>query len=402
MKKIFLLSLMIGLIVVSCTDPNTIGLEIQPTSDNIIISNTTSFSWQNPQTESEDSLRTDEALNLILGEINDPDFGVNRGSFYTQLLLKENNTDLGTNPIVDSVVLSYTYSGYYGDLEEFTSLEVNQISEEIFKDSVYYSNSFDMAIGNMDNVDAFNLSGNTEDPFLRIRLKNNFGQQILDLGNEILIDNENFLQDFMGISVLANSGNTLLYLNPDGTNSYLKIFYHNDENSSDTLFLDFELSGAAARINLFNEKSDNSIIEDNSRLYIQSMAGYKMKISINNIDSIKSLLDRKVINKVTMNFNVEDISSSEYEAHEKLVLVRVNDEGNNVFLSDFTLEGDAYFGGNLENSKYEFNITRYFFQLLNNASYTKDLYLLPAGAAVNANRTILSKDIKLQIYYSEL
>ena len=82
--------------------------------------------------------------------------------------------------------------------------------------------------------------------------------------------------------------------------------------------------------------------------------------------------------------------------------VRVNDEGNNVFLSDFTLEGDAYFGGNLENSKYEFNITRYFFQLLNNVSYTKDLYLLPAGAAVNANRTILSKDIKLQIYYSEL
>jgi hypothetical protein len=30
------------------------------------------------------------------------------------------------------------------------------------------------------------------------------------------------------------------------------------------------------------------------------------------------------------------------------------------------------------------------------------LYLLPAGAAVNANRTILDKDIKLTIHYSEL
>ena len=61
-----------------------------------------------------------------------------------------------------------------------------------------------------------------------------------------------------------------------------------------------------------------------------------------------------------------------------------------------------YFGGNLENERYEFNITRYFFQLLNNESYTNDLYLLPAGAVVNSNRTIIKKDINLEIYYSIL
>ena len=38
MNKIFSLSLLVGLIAVSCTDPNTIGLEVQPTSDNILIS----------------------------------------------------------------------------------------------------------------------------------------------------------------------------------------------------------------------------------------------------------------------------------------------------------------------------------------------------------------------------
>ena len=37
MNKIFSLSLLVALIAVSCTDPNTIGLEVQPTSDNIII-----------------------------------------------------------------------------------------------------------------------------------------------------------------------------------------------------------------------------------------------------------------------------------------------------------------------------------------------------------------------------
>ena len=400
MNKIFLSSL-IGLIVFSCNDPSTIGLEVQPNSDNIIIS---SLNFENfdSKTESEDSLRTDEAINLVLGEIADPYFGINSGAFYTQILLKENNIDLGTNPIVDSVVLSYSYSGYYGDFDAgFTNLEVNQIFESIYKDSVYYSNSFEVGIGNMYNVDDFRLSNNTEDPFLRIKLKNEFGQNILNLGSNLLVDNETFLQEFNGISLLAN-GNTMLYLNPDGSNSYLKIFYHNDENTLDTLILDFELGGDAARVNLFNEKDDNSVVVDESRMCIQSMAGYKVKININNVDSIKSLLTGKVLNKVTMSFDVEDYSQVEYAAHEKLALVRVNEQGENIFLDDFIIDGDVHFGGNLENNKYEFNITRYFHQLLSSPSYTNDLYLLPAGAAVNANRTILNNEIKLEIYFSEL
>ena len=132
------------------------------------------------------------------------------------------------------------------------------------------------------------------------------------------------------------------------------------------------------------------------------MAGYKAAIAVNNTDSIKAMLAGKAINKVTMSFDVEPGSTSEYAAHDKLFLVRVNEEGKNVFLTDYTIEGETHFGGRLEDDKYEFNITRYFYQLLNNDSYTNDLYLLPAGAAINANRTILSKDIKLIIHYSKL
>jgi hypothetical protein len=132
------------------------------------------------------------------------------------------------------------------------------------------------------------------------------------------------------------------------------------------------------------------------------MSGYKIKLSINNVDSIKSVLEDKVINRVSVVFKLKDGSQTEYSAHEKLVLVRINQDGDNVFLSDFTIGGDVYFGGNLENERYEFNITRYFFQLLNNESYTNDLYLLPAGAVVNSNRTIISREIDLEIYYSIL
>ena len=393
-----------GLIAASCTDPNTIGLEVQPTSDNIIISDISSFNWQTTQTDSEDSLRTDEALNLILGGIDDSQFGLNNAGFYTQILLTENNTDLGTNPIVDSVVMSYTYSGYYGDLENFTSLDVLILQEDIYKDSVYYSNSYQISsLGGMSYVESFSVSEDaSESPSLTIRLSDSFGQEILDLQNEGLKDNEAFLENFKGISVIASAQNTMLYLNPTGSNSFLKIYYHNEQSGSDTISLDFELGGDAARINLFNHKPLVNLNQEEDKVYIQSMAGYKTRISINNSDSLKSMLEGKSINKVTMSFDVNEGSQAEYTAHDKLFLVRVNEEGNNIFLTDFTIEGETHFGGRLEDDKYEFNITRYFYQLLNNDIYTNDLYLLPAGAAVNANRTILNKDIKLTIHYSEL
>ena len=266
MNRIISLSLIIGLIAVSCTDPNTIGLEVQPTSDNIIISSA-NFEGISSATESEDSLRTDEALNLILGEIDDSEFGLYNAGFYTQILLTENNTDLGDNPIVDSVVMSYTYSGYYGKLEKFTTISIQKLLNPIYKDSTYYSTS-DIVNISPNLFESFILNISTENPILKINLKDSIGQQILSLGNEVLKDNETFSENFYGLQIDASSTNTMLYLNPTGSNSFLKIYYHNDESGSDTLSLDFELGGDAARLSLFNEKTSESIIADNSRIYI--------------------------------------------------------------------------------------------------------------------------------------
>ena len=401
MNKIYFSALIVSFFLFSCTDPNTIGLEVQPASDKIILGNNNLNDFD-VLTQSEDSIRTDKAITLILGEINDPVFGSNIGAFRTQILLTENNTDLGENPIVDSVILSYSYSGYYGELEEFSGLDLTQIQTDLHKDTVYYSNSYDLSVGSIDNIESFNLSDDSENPFIKIKLRNEFGQQIINLGSDILQDNESFLEEFKGLSILAQAENTMLYLNPNGTNSFLKIYYHNDSSDGDTLSLDFELGGDVARMNLFNQKNEYDLIQDQSNAYIQSMSGYKIKLSINNVDSIKSVLEDKVINRVSVVFKLKDGSQTEYSAHEKLVLVRINQDGDNVFLSDFTIGGDVYFGGNLENERYEFNITRYFFQLLNNESYTNDLYLLPAGAVVNSNRTIISREIDLEIYYSIL
>ena len=133
------------------------------------------------------------------------------------------------------------------------------------------------------------------------------------------------------------------------------------------------------------------------------MSGYKSKIIINNLDSIKAVLANKTINKATINFGLSSESvNSFYDAHKKLFLRRVDESGNLVDLIDYTLEGENFFKGNLDGSNYQFVITRYLHSLLTNNSYTNELYLLDKDANINANRTIIEKDITLTIYYSQL
>ena len=391
--------LLVIIIFNSCTDQNNLGLEVQPESDIITFNVTENFTWQEGFTISEDSLPSDETLSLLLGQINDPIFGENNAEFITQILLSANNNIIGENPEVDSVILSYSYSGYYGELEDFSSVNVQEIDFDIFKDSVYYSNSFNLENTNS-LVNTFAIKKENESPFLKISLNNTFGQKILDFGETTLQDNDVFLQNFRGLHVTANSQNTILYLNPSGLNTKLVIYYHN--SSQDSLELEFQLDNNTARVNLFNDKSDFSILNDQSYKYIQSMAGYKLLVNINGLDSIKKVLSGKSINKATMTFSIADDSQIDYPAHEKLLLVRLDDEDRNIFLTDYIIEGESYFGGTLQNGEYNFNITRYLYQLINNNSYTNKLYLLPTGSTVNANRSILNNDVQLTIHFSEL
>ena len=118
--------------------------------------------------------------------------------FYTQILLTENNTDLGGNPTVDSVVISYTYSGYYGDLVDFSMIFMKEIEESIYKDSTYYSTKNIEDFGMPYNfVESFSLNTESEEnPVLRMNLQNQLGQKILNFGNDILKDNESLLNFF--------------------------------------------------------------------------------------------------------------------------------------------------------------------------------------------------------------
>ena len=133
------------------------------------------------------------------------------------------------------------------------------------------------------------------------------------------------------------------------------------------------------------------------------MAGYKSRLSISNLDSLQNMLADKAINKATLTFNINNSQiGQEFDPHESLFLGRIDMNGNVLDMPDFTFEGSSFFGGRLESNKYEFNITRYIHELINNPNYTNQLYLLDKFANINANRTVIDGNIVLTIFYSDL
>lgn len=389
-------------VLFACNDPDIIGLDL-PGSARFTITNDTTTNFT-IKTISEDSLRSDESQNLLLGQINDPIFGENKGSFCTQMLLPNNNINAIDGIEVDSVFLTYSISDHYGDLNESEDLEINvyRLSEDIYKDSNYYSDtSFNYDPNNLVTNYFINEGDSSNSSFINIQLDNSFGEMIMnETGGSNMIDNVAFLEFFKGFHVESTASNTILYLNPTADKSRFSIYYHEIEGDT-ALSFDFELGGDATRINMFNKKDINDISPDVNEIFIQSMAGYKAEFDFTNLEEIQTKCLGKSINRVTIDF--EAFENNDYPLHEKLYLLRENNEGKIVFLTDFTIEGEGHFGGEFDNNTYSFNITRYFVQLLTNDQYTNKLYLVPVLGSANANRTILNKSkIFINIIYTEI
>ena len=269
--------ILIIICLLSCSEPSIIGLEVQPDSEKITIRSNSSnlIDFDN---ESEESLINNTSLNL-LGELEDTYFLKNKASFITQILLAESNLILEEDLTVDSVILLYNYSDFYGNLDDISSINVRKIEQDIYSDTIYYSNDFSYNdFSQLPNVaEDYYVSFDSLNPLVRIKINNDIGQQILALGNTILSNNNDFLDYFKGLFVSAQAKNTILYLNPFATNSNFSIYYHNDLDSTNTL--SFQLDGNAARINVFEKVINNDILNNKENIYIESMSGYKCNIS---------------------------------------------------------------------------------------------------------------------------
>ena len=413
-KILYILLLFLLVIENSCKkkSPDDIGLPILPGND-LLNAKYVDTLLIIAHTVKADSLPSKNIAPTLLGAYNDPIFGVSSVSIFTQFSLSKANPDFGTNPFLDSVVLSLTYSKgqHYGMLVPQT-FKVHELLQNIYRDSVYYSNkllSYGMELGNTtikpNLTDSVKIDSLKYPPHLRIHLDKSFFQNFLH-NPSIYIDNTSLQEFFKGIFIVPTntmpSGEGAI-LSIDLANSYsgLTFFYHNTTDTTSYKFLiskDFSTHSS-----LFNHdysmtsdllaqlKSSQDIQED--KVYVQSMAGVRTRIII---PYLKDLYNKgKVaINKAELILPV-DVSSfagadSVFYPHPQLLAAIENTTLGPMFMPDY-FEGIDYFGGSYAATKYEytFNIARYVQQVLNGTKENGALLIISNASQSTGNRTVL-------------
>lgn len=387
----------------------------------------------------EDSIRTDEPEQMLLGSMKDPVFGTTVAGFYTQFQLSTGSHNFGTNPVLDSLVLQMAYSGYYGDTTTPQTVRVYELEQNIFVDSAYYSNTH-KTTGNID-YSAYTFTPkprkrvivgrDTIASAVRIKLSNTstaLGNKILSATTEQLSSAEKFGELFKGLYITADqvtSNGAILYYFLPTDRTRLIIYYSN--STQDSLRYEFYCSNNAARFNTFDHfnyqdadpvfKSQvlqNDTLLGRNKLYLQGTSGIKSVIKFPGLAKFKDNVGgaKVVINEAKVVFSGREIDSVRYFPPGHLALVKSNGNGTYSILKD-QLEGETYFGGKYikASNQFQFRITRYIQDVVLRGQGKTDhgLNVFMVGSSSRANRWVFNgvqptadtlKSLKLIVNYS--
>ncbi|HNQ12737.1 MAG TPA: DUF4270 domain-containing protein [Bacteroidia bacterium] len=425
-----LLAISFPLIIYSCTNPVDVGLEVQPTGDlvGILVTDTITLSTK---TIREDSIPSAQNTLNLVGSYIDPIFGLTAASFSAQVRIPSSNVNFGTNPVVDSVILSLAYKGYYGDSTNIGSqnILVHRIAEDLYRDTVYYSNKKFTVSDQLADLtltpapyDSIEIAGVKKAPHLRLKLENSFAQNVIlsQSGQTPLSTDAEWIKYFKGIQVstntsVANGQGGIMYFDYTSSLTRLTVYYHND--SDDSLNYEFVINDNSSRVNHYEHNFNGSVagmsINDSilglQNVYLQSLSGTKIEIQLPHLLNLKNIPNLS-INKAELIIPAQNISGNVYNAPVRLLVNAIDSTGNAEFIQDI-FESLTYYNGSLNEStaEYRFNIARHIQRLLNGSKQNYGLYLVASGAAVNGNRVVLNgggqingtQRMRLAITYSQ-
>lgn len=435
-NRFFLLIAVLFAVFTACEKYSSIGLELLPDGDLISIHNRLINDDISAYTFTDDSMRTDEASNSLLGSFNDSLFGVTTIDFATQFRLY-GFPDYGPNPELDSVKLYLYYRIIYGDTVTKQKLRVYELESSIYPEQDYNQHvdlkslASDKLLGQIEFAPRVKLDSTSKDTFyqlINIPLDMSLGNKLFYADSLHLISNDVFLEYFKGLYIesgkINQKGGTILSLetSPSGnfSGSALVLFYHNDSiktkaGQDSALLMPFIVSPYSARVNRIIHDYENTAFYDNlnqetnedSLIYIQATGGLKSRILIDDLTSWKDSVNT-AINKAELIFQVDTLASQvkRFTPPLQLLFTIVDSTGVETLPSDYFFSS-SFYGGYLRNDyTYHFNITQHLQKIIEGEAQNLGFYLTPALKNNQANRVVLkgSKSkagIKLSITYSK-
>jgi hypothetical protein len=436
--SLFLFTILIS----SCNKTTSIGAEVLPDSNSTGIVDTITLITQ---TQAAAPLATDEtsaqavSTDILLGTYVDPVFGKTKASLYTQLGLSVGSSNFGTNPLIDSVVLSLVYdASVYGKTPLVQqNISVYRLSADLDVNNTYYAHDTISTLAT-DLASAFafvpaptapvNINGVSLLPQLRVPLDANIGQEILNRPSSDLASNTAFQSYLKGLYITTKNtsglssgeGNILRFKMADAETK-LTLYYHNSDTTalqtyslplnSGAYFSQFKHDYAAANADFVSQINSTSSTQ-NKTVFLQPGAT-RIKITA---PYINRLLDSSgiIVNKAELIFRVND--ASEYQTDiftvpEKILVYGINTDGSTYQLPD-EQEGTLYYDGNFNTTtkQYTVNIARYVQQILDGKLSNNGLYLVPVYETINPNRLVIgggssldnTYQMKLRITYTRL
>lgn len=422
-------------VISGCKDQSDFGIEILPKDDLIIIKNIVVKDEVSSFTYREDSIRTDEAVNSLLGSINDPVFGITNIDFATQFRL-QSFPGYGEAPLADSIKLYMYYRLIYGDTVSTQKFKVYELASSLDVDAAYNqhidlkSMASDQLLGEVEYIPRVRQDSITADTFyqlITIPLDISLAEKLVNADSLDMINNDVFLEYFKGLYIeteqVLEEGGTILSLEAASSSSFqgsaLVLYYNNKEirelDVDSSMVMPFVISSFSARVNSiehdytdtpFGDKINTQTDED-SLIYIQATGGLKSNILIDNLISWKDSVNI-AINKAELIFQIDTIASDihNFAPPIQLLFTVIDSTGKEYLPIDYVFS-PTFYGGYLWNDyTYRFNITQHLQEIIKGSIGNFGFFLTPANKNNEANRVVIKGSnsetgIKLVITYSK-
>lgn len=437
----------------ACKKDNGFGSDLLP-GENPLNLNYDDSTVLTVSSKFENPLRTDRLLFNYLGHTEHPVFGKTTASNTIQFGLPS-ELDTSLAPFTLKEVNMYLfYDGYVGDTTQPITLSVHTLNAPINTSIIYNSNYIpsytSSIIGEVSNYliqpntpkKLRETDSSTATGFIKFPIDLAYGnavKSLLETGN--ITNDTLFNSKFPGIYIEPSSsqlGNTMIQLDLTHLSGgiYLSL---TDKKGEDQIFLLPFSSSDFVHTSLIQDylgttvntavQSGQNPLDD--KLYIQSQAGVKTEVAINNVEKFKG----KLINKAVLEiFEVEKPLTNYFRALNVFPILK-GTAGENIAISDYTSRfyGPARLDTLLTGSngeklyRYQVNITH----LLNEYSRGKislnsiyltnypvfDLtpkfiigdnsvlsqYIEPASLIFGGpNYTDIDKRMKLKVWYSDI
>ena len=239
----------------------------------------------NAWTEFDDSLQTSGYSFGIIGNYHDATFGSVSSSFYTQIALPSNATDIAFDSmVIDSVVLSFAKTQLFPDTSAtyHFRFEVKQLAEPLLSDTAYYS------------FDQLPVDENTSffDGTVPVTYYDTVVSLKLDPSINRIISRSATAEDFLAetkglrVRILNSADEGLMTIDLTSVNTCLRAYYHyvydNDTVSSIYTFL---IGAGTAHFTHFSHNYNGTLFASGNplpgtyRLYLEPLAGHRVRLS---------------------------------------------------------------------------------------------------------------------------